>query len=133
VGGLSLQTIGLGVAGAIGTELGGAAVAKVLPAGFQGAGAKLAVKAGLVVLVASLGRRFLGPNVSRALAVGGGIAVGVEAFRTYVMPSVPQLQDLMADYVAPGMSDYTHLSGLGRSIQSSEGSIFSPLVPVISR
>lgn len=131
LGGLPLQSIGIGVAGAIGAELGGAAVAKFLPANMQGAGTKLAVKAGLVVAAAILGRRFLGSSVARSLAIGGGIAVGVEAFRTFVMPSLPGLQDLMSDYVQPeGIGEY--LSGVGRTIQSSEGSIFGPLVPVVS-
>jgi len=131
VSGLSLQSVGLGVAGAIGTELGGAAVARFLPAQFQTPIAKIGVKAGLVVLASILGKRFIGASAAKAIALGGGIAVGVEAFRTFVMPALPGLNDLMEDYVTDGtgMSDYvTGLQGLGRSVGvTSENSIFSPL------
>jgi len=131
VGGLSLQTVGLGVAGALGAELGAAAVARMLPVQFQTPIGKIGVKAGLVVLAATLGKRFLGAGAAKAIALGGGIAVGVEAFRTWVMPAVPGLSDLMEDYVADPsqLSDYIapSLSGLGVVARGSQNSIFSPL------
>jgi hypothetical protein len=119
--GLPIQTIGLGVAGAVGTELGAAALVKMLPASVQSNNAaKLGVKVGLVVALSMLGRRFVGPGAARALAIGGGIAVGVEAFRTYVMPSIPGLNDLVSDYQ---LSDYSQgVNGI-----TDGGAIFAPL------
>ena len=118
IAGLDLGAIGYGVAGAIGTELGGAAVAKFLPANMQSTPVKLATKAALVVIGSMLVRRFVGSQAAKALALGGGIAVGVEAAREWILPNIPGLSDMMADYLVPGdasISGYLPegLSGVG--------------------
>ena len=112
---LDFAAIGWGVVGAVGTELGAAAASKLLPASMQASTpAKLAVKAGVVVLGGFVARKALGPSTSRALIIGGGIAVGVELVRDYLLPLIPGAQGLMADY---SLSDYrlsgSELSGLG--------------------
>lgn len=113
-GGGTLPMIGWGVAGALGTELGGAAVTRFLPPALQAnTPARLATKAALVVVGAMLAKRFIGPAAAKALLVGGGISIGVEAAREYVLPSLfaamPGTAQAVADYLNPGMGEY--LSG----------------------
>src|SRR5690348_15947224 len=59
--GFPLESIGWGIAGAVGTELGGAAAAKLLPVTMQtSTPAKLAVKAGIVLAGGFLARKMVG-------------------------------------------------------------------------
>lgn len=119
-----VEAILWGVGGAVGTELGGAAAARLLPASLQvSTPAKLAVKAGVIVAGGFLARRFVGGSAARALMIGGGIALGVELVRDYILPSFPQAAALMSDYSFPGMADYSIrkpslLAGAGRAIDA---------------
>lgn len=101
--GFDLHSIGWGVVGAVGTELGAAAAAKVLPASLQGNNlAKLGVKAGIVLVGGMLARKVIGPSAAKAVVIGGGISVGVELVRDYVLPVIPGAQSLMSGYVFNG-------------------------------
>jgi hypothetical protein len=116
LGGIDLKSIGWGVVGAIGAELGTAQAVKFLPANIStNTAAKLGVKAGVIFLATMLAKHTVGGSAARAIAVGGGIALGVEIVRDYVLPIVPGASALMSDYVfGSGVSDY-QLAGPGAS------------------
>lgn len=116
---LNLHSVGFGVAGAVGVELGGAAIARVLPANLSGnKAAMIGMKGALVFLAPMLLKRFIGAQNAKALAVGAGIAVGVEAINAYVMPMIPGASALMSDYLN-GDSDFS--DGMADYLQGSAG------------
>jgi len=109
LGGIDFKSIGWGVVGAVGVELGAAQVMKFMPETMKtSTPAKLAVKAGLVVASTMLTKHFVGGSAARAIAVGGGIALGVEIVRDFVLPMIPGATGLMNDYAFPdgSVSDY---------------------------
>lgn len=131
LGGLNLPAIGWGVAGAVGVELGGAAATNMLPDAIKGnQAARLGLKAALVVVGSMIARRVVGPSAARAMALGGGISVGLEAVRTWVLPMVPGLSDVMGEYLLSGddMSPDVGAYLSGGSGRSSNGSVsqFAP-------
>src|SRR5258708_22579269 len=73
--GLDLKSIGFGVAGAVGVELGGAARAKFLPPHVMATPIRrILVQAALVVARAMLAEHLVGASAAQSLPIGGRIA-----------------------------------------------------------
>lgn len=87
-GGLDFKQIAFGVAGAIGTDLGGEYLSRMLPPQFQGGAGKYAVKGGLVMLGSMLLGRMIGRQAGASMALGGAIMLGAEAVHEFVLPAV---------------------------------------------
>jgi len=131
-GDLNLTAVGWGVAGAVGVEVGGAAATKLLPPDMQGSTpVRLGLKVALVIAGSMLAKRFVGSAAAKAMALGGGISIGLEAVRTYVLPNVPGLSDVMQDYLLSddsGLQGYLDpsLSAGGRGAGGGDVAQFSP-------
>jgi len=104
--GINIVKIGSIAGGFVGTEILAGYLAGMLPAAWKTdanmvrIGCKAAVGVGAPLLL----RRFLPRGVGNALAVGGGVAVLVDVFNTYVKPNIPGLplgEYELAGYEAP--------------------------------
>lgn len=114
-GGLDFGQVGLGVVGAIGTDLGGEYLSRMLPAQFQGGAAKYAVKGGLVLLGSMLLGKVIGRQAGVAMATGGAIMLGAEAVHEFVLPAVTGGAAAVSGYMQdPSVAGYmpdTSMSG----------------------
>ena len=96
--GINIVKIGSIAGGFVGTEILAGYLAGMLPAAWKTdanmvrIGCKAAVGVGAPLLL----KRFLPRGVGSALAIGGGVAVLVDVFNTFVRPMVPGLP--IADY-----------------------------------
>jgi hypothetical protein len=104
--GINLVKIGSIAGGFVGTEILAGYLSGMLPAAWKTdanmvrIGCKAAVGVGAPLLL----KRFLPRGIGEALAVGGGVAVLVDVFNTYVKPNIPGLP--LADYEPGQISSY---------------------------
>jgi hypothetical protein len=110
--GVNIVKIGSIAGGFVGTEILAGYLAGMLPAAWKTdanmvrIGCKAAVGVGAPLLL----KRFLPRGVGSALAIGGGVAVLVDVFNTYVKPNIPGLplgeydQGYITGYESPGYS-----------------------------
>jgi hypothetical protein len=116
--GVNFVKIGSLAGGFVGTEILAGYLAGMLPAAWKTdanlvrIGCKAAVGVGAPLLL----KRFLPRGVGNALAVGGGVAVLVDVFNTYVKPNIPGLPlgEYEQGYIQ-GYEEPAQLSGLGGS------------------
>jgi hypothetical protein len=104
--GMDLGKIGSLAGGYVGTEILGGYLKGMLPAGMLPDAnlARIGCKAAVAIGVPLLARRFLPRGVAKALMIGGGVAVAVDLFNTFVKPMIPGLP--LADYEQGYISDY---------------------------
>lgn len=92
---LGVKDIGWGIVGAVAVETGAAALDKVdkLPEQLKTGVGALFLKGVLVIVAGAIAKPLLGTRAAAGIVVGGGIAVGVDAVRAYVLPHIPGLHD----------------------------------------
>jgi hypothetical protein len=104
--GINIVKIGSIAGGFVCTEILAGYLSGMLPAAWKTdanivrIGCKAAVGVGAPLLL----KRFLPRGVGEALALGGGVAVLVDVFNTYVRPNIPGLP--LADYEPGEISSY---------------------------
>jgi len=104
--GINIVQIGSIAGGFVGTEILAGYLSGMLPAAWKTdanmvrIGCKAAVGVGAPLLL----KRFLPHGIGNALAIGGGVAVLVDVFNTYVKPNIPGLP--LADYEPGYIADY---------------------------
>jgi hypothetical protein len=91
--GVNIVKIGSIAGGYVGTEILAGYLAGMLPASWKTdpAMVRIGCKAAVGVGAPLLLKRFLPRGVGSALAIGGGVAVLVDLFNTYVKPRIPGL------------------------------------------
>lgn len=135
--GIDVGKAGIGVLGAVGSDLAGEWVHGMLPKTMDPkvlSALKYPIKAGVVVTTSLLLGKFFGRAAGAAAGIGGAILLGVDAAREFVLPNVPLLhgglsgmglgwEDLpsmngyvrgMEGYVDQGGSSTASLNGFGR-------------------
>lgn len=65
---------------------------------------RIGCKAAVAIGVPMLGKSFLPRNIRNALMLGGGVAVAVDIFETFIKPAIPGLP--FADYEQGYIADY---------------------------
>ena len=117
--GVDLGKIGSIAGGYVGTEILAGYLKGMLPANLlpDPNMARIGCKAAIGIGLPLLARRFLPRGVANALMIGGGVAVAVDLFNTYVKPMVPGLpladyeQGFISGYEAPMLETSPSLSG----------------------
>jgi hypothetical protein len=118
-GGINFVKIGSIAGGFVGTEILAGYLAKMLPEKWTADATKLNIirigtKAAVGIGAPMLLKRFLPRGVANALMVGGGVAVLVDAFNTYLKPSLGLAdyeQGMIANYEQGFLPEAQGLSG----------------------
>lgn len=101
-------------AGAIGTDVLTGYVAKIIPMPIGGPVGQLLTKALTVAGGSMLVRRFAGPRMGNAFALGGGVSLLMDVFDTYVKPRIPGLAEYETERLSVGTYEPEFsLNGLG--------------------
>jgi len=125
--GINIVQIGSIAGGFVGTEILAGYLSGMLPAAWKTdpnlvrIGCKAAVGVGAPLLL----KRFLPRGVGNALAVGGGVAVLVDIFNTFVKPNIPGLP--LGEY-DPGYIEGYEAPELMESSLSGSGSVYGESV-----
>jgi hypothetical protein len=118
--GINIVKIGSIAGGFVGTEILAGYLSGMLPAAWKTdanlvrIGCKAAVGVGAPLLL----KRFLPRGVANALAIGGGVAVLVDVFTTYIKPNIPGLP--IGDYEQGYISDYEQSAQLAPGLSGSD-------------